>query len=261
MTKEELLRSIPNLEQVFVIFSRLTHVPYVECDKETYDDEVFVYLSEINAVEKAKALTADKRPAIAIKVEKKNMLKIFSDLYAYGVNAVVFDSGEDVYTVQLNEFVRRPDFSAIPEAQRPLENPQFQLSMIYFMQEARRQQVEQPVAERCRDLEEEMVANMTRAQYLMPIKEVEMDGKKSAQLVVIKMQDGSPMAPVFTDAMEYTRFKGSNQELKVLKLDIEKLSKMVLPEEVKGFFINPTGVGVPMPKDYVTRLSQRYSWK
>ena len=138
MTKKDVIHSIPNLEQIFVIYSRLTRLPYVECNAETFDDEVFIYTDETAAHERVNALTADNRISFCMKVEKKDMLRIFSELYGYGVNAVAFQKGGETFHIQLNEIIRRPDFSKLPENKRPLENPQLQLSMIYLMQELRR---------------------------------------------------------------------------------------------------------------------------
>lgn len=260
MTKEEALRSIPKLEQLYVIFSRLTHLPYIECNSETFDDEVFVYTDETAAIAKAKALTEDKRAAIAIKVEKHSLLKIFSEFYAYGVNALVYQTGEDIYHMQLDEIVRRPDFTNVPEERRPLENPQLQMSMIYYMQELRRGQKDAD-RNQFREMEEEMVVNMMRARYLIPFKELESeDGKKGLQLIFLKGADGAPMVPVFSDGAEYNRFRGK-QDFKVAVTDFEKMAKMNLPKEVTGFIINPSGVGVPLPKDYMQRLLQNYSWR
>ena len=42
--------------------------------------------------------------------------------------------GEDVQ-VDLEEIVKKPDFSSLPKEKQPLFNPQLQLSGIYFMQE------------------------------------------------------------------------------------------------------------------------------
>lgn len=259
MTKEEVLKSVPKLEQLYVIFSRLTHLPYIECDKETFDDEVFAFTEEDKAIARARELAAENRPSIAIKVDKKNMLRIFSEFYAYGVNAIVLAAGDDVFHVQLDEIIRRPDLSGIPEAKRPLENPQLQLSMIYYMQEVRRK-VENPDRARYKELEEEMLVNVMRSKYLIPFREVEgEDGKKGLQLIFLKINE-NPMIPVFSDGAEYNRFRGE-QNFKVAVTDFERMAKMKMPEQAKGFIVNPSGVGVPLPQDYMKRLLQNYSWK
>ena len=45
--KDRLLAQMKDAEgAVYALISGFTKEPYVECDKETYDDKVFVYLSE-----------------------------------------------------------------------------------------------------------------------------------------------------------------------------------------------------------------------
>ena len=45
--KDRLLAQMKDAEgAVYVLISGFTKEPYVECDKETYDDKVFVYMEE-----------------------------------------------------------------------------------------------------------------------------------------------------------------------------------------------------------------------
>ena len=60
MTKLEFLKTLPKREKIYIIFSRLTHLPYVECNGETFDDEVFLFTEEADALERAKELSAEK---------------------------------------------------------------------------------------------------------------------------------------------------------------------------------------------------------
>lgn len=52
--KDRLLAQMKDAEgAVYVLISGFTKEPYVECDKETYDDKVFVYMEEEAAKAKA----------------------------------------------------------------------------------------------------------------------------------------------------------------------------------------------------------------
>lgn len=259
MTKEVFKKSIPELEKVFIIYSRLTHLPYVECNKDTFDDESFLYTEEEKAVEMVKALTEEKKAAVAIKVEKKDLLQTLSGFFTYGINMLVFRTGKEEHRFQLTELIKRPDFSKIPKEKRPMgmeepvENPQLQLSMIYFLQELRRG-VEKTDREKYRELEEEMAVNLQRARYFMPVQEAEKDGNKVMQLLMIKLKDGTAMLPIFSDGLEFFRFRGK-EETKLLLTDLEKMAKMTLPDEAGGFLLNPAGVGLTLTKEYVAGLA------
>ena len=254
MTKLEFLKTLPQRQKIYIIFSRLTHLPYVECNEETYDDEVFLFTEEADALERAKALSAGKQPAAAVKAEQKDMLKLFADLYIYGITRLVITAGKDVLTMQLSEVVRRPALSQLPENKRPLENPELQLSMMYYLQEFRKGG-ENADTDRLSELEEEMAVNLIRARYLIPIKEVELEGKKAAQLLLMKTKSGEALAPIFTDAVEFSRFK-KDQELKAAVTDFEKLAQMPLPAEVKGYMLNPGGVSLVLTKEYLQKELQ-----
>ena len=55
--RDRLLLQMKDAEgAVYVLISGFTKEPYVECDKETYDDKVFVYMDEEAAKAKAEAL-------------------------------------------------------------------------------------------------------------------------------------------------------------------------------------------------------------
>ena len=70
------------------LISGFTKEPYVECDKETYDDKVFVYMEEEAAKAKAEALKEEKIPVGAAKILSGHMLLFFTNLYTMGVNAL-----------------------------------------------------------------------------------------------------------------------------------------------------------------------------
>ncbi len=255
MTKSDIIRSIPGIEKLYVIYSRLTHLPYMEKNIELLDNQIYVFTDETQATTRAQSLTANGRqPAIAIKIDKPHMLKMFSELYAYGVDALIFQNGSDYYRLMLNEIVRQPDFSRLPANKRPLLNPQFQLSMIYYLQEFRKggqAADKQPLA----GMGQKMMLHMMRAPYLLSFKESgNKGGEKNLQLVYIKGTGGAPLVPVFSDAIEYNRFKGQ-QDLKASLTDFTRLSQMRLPEEIAGFIINPAGVAFPLSNDYLHRAA------
>lgn len=255
MTKSDIIKSIPQLEQLYVIYSRFTHLPYIERNIELLDNQIYIFTDESQATARVQSLTAkEQRPSLAIKIGKQNMLKMFAELYAYGVDALIFQTGEDYYRILLNEIVRRPDFSKLPENKRPLLNPAFQLSMIYYIQEFRRG-VKETDKQQMEELAKKMTVHMMRAPYLIPFKEGQSDdGKKNLQIVYLKGTNGAPLVPVFSDTIEYNRFKG-NQDIKASLTDLSKISKMTLPKEIVGFIINPAGVGIPLTNDYLHKDS------
>ncbi len=81
-------------------------------------------------------------------------------------NTVIWNNGTDEIEIDLEKIVSRPDLSKMEPAKRPVLNPTLQLSGIYFMQELRRP-VEKEEHKNLRALEEELIANIKKSQFLV----------------------------------------------------------------------------------------------
>lgn len=265
MTAMEYANKIPHLEEIFVIYSALTRAPYVSCEEEDYKgelnyfDEVIMYTQEKAAEEKATELREADIPVVIMKVLNDQMLRMFSELYLYGVDGLRVHTQEGDFFYLLEEIVRRPDLSKIPEEKRPLENPGLQLSMLYFMQEIRRKNIDK-TSRKLLELEEEMIANVMRSKFLVPMREAELDGKKAAELMLVKLNEETMMIPIFSDGATFARFAGKNN-VKAIVMSVDKLNGIQMPENADGFLINPNSVGVPIRKAYLEKLLQTSTWK
>ena len=56
VTKQETLAALRTPGELYVIMSGATRLPFVFCDEETFDDEIFLYYRADDAKEKAKEL-------------------------------------------------------------------------------------------------------------------------------------------------------------------------------------------------------------
>ena len=161
------LEKLKTAEAVYVLLSRITNLPYVECDSETYDDQIFLFYSEENARKGADRFLKEKAPLQVIKVEKKSFLMFYTSLYPMGVNCIVVDDGTPMrIAIQLEELVRRVSPDQLPKGQILVENPQFHLTAIYFVQEIRKNPG-QEMTEELSSLYEEMLAHFGRGKFLI----------------------------------------------------------------------------------------------
>ena len=87
-------------EAVYVLLSGCTRLPYVECDSETYDDQILLFYREEDARRRAKELLEDKNLVQVVKVEKKSFLPFYTSLYPMGVNCIVVRSEEHTSELQ-----------------------------------------------------------------------------------------------------------------------------------------------------------------
>lgn len=84
----------------------------------------------------------EKKLILPVKVQKKDASMFYMNLFAMGINEVVFCDGDQENKIELTKIVRMPDVDALPENRKPILNPQLQLSAAYFLQELRKPGVE-----------------------------------------------------------------------------------------------------------------------
>ena len=197
----------------------------MECDKETYDDKVFVYMEEEAAKAKAEALKEEKIPVGAAKILSGHMLLFFTNLYTMGVNALEIHYEDKVDLIQIDEFAKRR------------EDPQLHLTALYFAQEVRRPKEVQD-EKRMAQLQEEMAADFMKSRFIFALQQ---DGKGTP---LVKLNTGDKYQLVFTDAVEFSRFN-RNKAFKPVIVDAAQLPK-VLDREAKGVVLNIMGVNLPL---------------
>jgi hypothetical protein len=259
--KTFLIRSIQKKENIIVAYCAFTNMPFVVCDPETYNDQVWIFDTNEQLQEFAKPYTEKKILLKGIQYPNKAFLGFFSMLYSIGVNELVFVSEAGQETLELAELVRKPDYSNRPKEQQPIQNPELQLTGLYFMQEASR-----PIPNEekdLKDLEEELAANMVKAKYIVPIELLEgpeSDDEKlknrKYRLPILKNKKEEVFQPAFTDPMEMAKFNRENK-FKALVMPFSSLSKAVISES-KGFLLNPGGYHIAMPKELLEGLTKRF---
>lgn len=237
VTKQETLAALKNPGEIYVVMSAVTRLPFVVCDEETYDDEVFLYYRLEDAQEKAKKLIEEKYQTAVIKVEEKMLLAFYTSLYTMGVNCLSINSGTDTeISIQLSDLVIRKSPDQLPEGKRLIENPSLHLTAIYFMQELRRQQKPE-FTEKLKDLQEEMLADYMKGTFIIAIQE---DGK----LPILQQKNGNVFQPIFTDILELQKFS-RGKKMKTAVIPAQKIQDVLIPD-AKGVVINPLGVNVQL---------------
>ena len=237
VTKQETLAALRTPGELYVIMSGATRLPFVFCDEETFDDEIFLYYRADDAKEKAKELQGKRYASAVVKLEDKQLLAFYTSLYTMGVNCLAVNSGTDTeISIQLSDLVIRRKPEELPEGKRPVENPALHLTAIYFMQEMRRQAEPQPTEE-LNKLQEELLAHYGKGTFVAAVRE---DG----QVPILKQKDGSIYQPLFTDMLEFQKF-ARGEKMKMAVIPAAKIPG-ILVGEAKGVVINPFGVNVQL---------------
>lgn len=250
ISKETAIKELQNRDQVFVAYSQATKLPYVVCDEETYNDQVWIFSTEEGIKEYGKKLLDDKILLMGMRYEKKDYPRLYGTFYALGVNSVVWVDGEEKMEVDLPDIAKQADMSKIEESKRPLLNPTLQLSGIYFMQELRRP-VEKEERRNLRELEEELLVNLRKSEYLMAM-EVSPDDPNKVNIPYLKDKKEQILQPVFTDVMEFEKFS-RGKKMRVAKLPFAKLPEIMM-EKAIGYVVNPMGFNLVLSKDQLTKI-------
>ena len=120
---EEAVKELQARETVFVAYSQATKLPYVTCGEETYNDQVWLFADEEKAKEFGKKKLDDKMLLMGMRYEKKDFPRMYGLMFAIGVNSVIWNNGTDEIEIDLEKIVKRPDFSKVEPAKRPMINP------------------------------------------------------------------------------------------------------------------------------------------
>lgn len=231
----QLLESLRNAEEVYVIISGCTHMPFVLCDEETYDDQILIYRKVEEAQRAGRQLQGENNPIQIAKLLKPQYLGFYSTLYTMGVNCVFVDRGTgEGSRIQLADIVTRREPEKIPQGAVRVENPELHLTAIYFMQKLGTG-VKEEDSEELAELREEMMTHFKEGRYIVAVQ----DGKG---VPVLKQKNGDTYQPLFTDMAEFIKFKQKN-EFKTAVVDFEAIPKMLAPGAL-GVAINPFGVNL-----------------
>ena len=250
ISKEDAIKELQNRDMVYVAYSQFTKLPYVKCDEETFNDQAWIFSTEEGIKEFGKKLLDDKVLLMGTRYEKKDYPRLYGTFYAIGVNTVMWVDGEEQVEIDLPDIAKQHDLSKIPEEHRPLLNPTLELSGIYFMQELRRP-VEKEQHGNLRELEEELLVNMRKSQYLVAM-EVNEEDPKQIRIPYLKNKNEEILQPVFTDVMELEKFT-KGRKLRIAKVPLNKLPELMI-QQAKAYVVNPMGFNLALTKEQLEKI-------
>ena len=238
ISEQDAIKELQTRETIFVAYSQATKLPYVLCDEESFNDQVWVFATEEEIKAFGQKKLQDKILLMGMKYENKDFPRFYGTLYAIGVNSVVWVDGENQIEVELAKIARQADFSKLEPSKQPLFNSTLQLSGIYFMQELRRPIKKEERTVNLREMEEELIVNLKKSEFLVAMATDPEDPNK-VNIPYLKNKDGDILQPAFTDVMEFDKF-ARGKKLRAAKVPFAKLPGLII-KQAKGFVINPMG--------------------
>ena len=257
LNNQTAIKAVREREDLFVLYSQATRLPFVTCDEESFNDQAWLFASEDEVKAFGKEQAEKKFATAGMKYNKKNFGQLYGMLFAIGVNTVVWVEGESRQEIELTKLAAKPDYSKIEAAKRPLLNASLQLSGIYFMQEMRRPvSMEEHQENGIQALEEELLVNLRRSEYYLPMladPSAPNDRKKMRFPIMKNEKTGKTMQPAFTDILELQKF-AQGKKLQMLKLPFAKLMEALVPN-VDSYAINPLGFNLVLTKEQLEKLN------
>lgn len=153
------------------------------------------------------------------------------------MNCMVIGKGtEEEIAIQLGELVRRPEQKP---GEEPIENPELQITAMYFMQKVRSQK-ELKLTDETKELQEELMAHYQRGRYITAISE-------DKKMPILNKDDGQVLMPIFTDVQEFLKFQNENRDMKYTMGVVEaaRIPEAMGPE-VTGVVVNPFGIDLQL---------------
>lgn len=236
--KQTVMSDLRQSGEIYVIMSNCTNLPFICCDEETFDDEIFLFRKVEDAQAFGQELQKAKNPIKIVKLTNNVFLGFYTMLYSIGVNCIMVDKGTNrECPIQLEELVKlkQPEGEAANGVVR-VENPALHLTAAYFMQKFRAGQQEQEgVQTELEELQEELQAHFRKGRYIVAIEE-------EKGVPILKNNNGEAYQPVFTDMAEFMKFS-KGRKLKTAIVEFDGITKM-LSAEATGVVVNPFGVNV-----------------
>lgn len=286
--KKYYIQKILTQPELLAAYCAATNMPLIACSQETFNDRAFVFDGEERLKEFAGPYLEKKVPVRGVRFPAKDKMKFFSTLLSIGIDELVYVDHSGKHAVRLADFIKKQDFSGLPQEKRPIENPQLQMSGLYFVQEASRN-VPPEEKENLKELEEELAANLVKAVYILPVifedqktpasQNAASDSERNAasgasqntpadaapdapgqtrqfKIPLIKTKQEEVFMPLFTDSIEFAKYNqgGKCSAMVVPFASLEK----ALVKEAKGYMLNPNGFHIQITMPLLKGLTQRF---
>ena len=199
---EEIIREIQTCEMLWVAFSPITKNFFVDLVQGS--PTVFLFSEKEYCEAYCKHMKSKTGMTIGIvECPEKTRLSIFSEFFRSGFESILLDNGMPFLYLDLSRVANIPDYSGVPEKDRPVFNPDFVCSADRFFQCLETKSVTP-------DKELNFLLETYQAKYLIPV----MGEPVNGQITVpgLEKKDGSEkLVPFFTDITELRKYDPKSQ--------------------------------------------------
>ena len=252
-----IIEELQQSEQLWVAYSPVTKNHYVEYHNEIPTAFLF---SEAGFCQAFRQYLATKNIRMqTMECGRAVRISMFSDFFRNGIDQVIVDNGQRFVVIRLTDILNRPDFSAVPEAQRPVMNPELMRKANLFFQS-------QDAKEKNPSLAVRFMKELYQSKFLLPlffsgrppkgtVLRSMTFGGTSLAIPVISRPEGGCYIPVFTDWIEFSKM--DTQKICVGNVvTFEDLAQLCAAGEVIA--VNPLGFHMIVDQTTVQALTARF---
>lgn len=192
-----------------------------------------------------------------IENEAKDRMVLLSDLYRSGFEGLIVDKGQKAVHLSLFALMEKPDFSKLPEIQRPVMNPSLIRATNELFEAA-------GMKTATIDQQNRFFQEIKKAQFLMPMDGSQMDlgdadsnGKtvvkkdSKISLPLIRNSEDQHFNPVFTDWNEFRKYD-PDKKYNGMLVDLDDIKNFI--KESDGAVINPFGANVILSEELIKEI-------
>lgn len=193
-----------------------------------------------------------------VEIKKEQRMIMFGEMYRSGFEMLVIDNGQTHLVMSLFDVIEKPDFSNIPEINRPIMNPTLVCAANNFFQGLNTNRVN-------RDMEATMFKELYHGKYLMPLDTSKMNLEKTnesngesiikeksiMQFPCIRNTENKNFYPLFTDWNEFRRF---DREQKFSGNIVTFNDIKFFIDQADGIVINPYGANIILKKEMIPTI-------
>ena len=100
-----IIKKLQNLDEMLVAYSAVTRMPFAICDDESFNDQVWIFTDQDKLKTFAEKYKEEKKLILPVKVQKKDASMFYMNLFAMGINEVVFCDGDQENKIELTKIV------------------------------------------------------------------------------------------------------------------------------------------------------------
>ena len=256
-SKNEIIREIQKQDSIWVAYSPATKNCYADFHRGAPTAFLFSEEKYCNAFKRylsTKNVNIETMENLA-----QNRIPLLSDLIRSGIEQVILDNGQTFVIFEMHEVIKTPDFSSLPQEERPVSNPSLIMHANMYFQGISTGNTE-------KNIEYNMMKDIYEATFLMPIS---VDGRYPQGCVLqgfntgtavfdiprVKLGAARTCIPLFTDWIELSKL---DKDKICIGNSIKFNDILRICETGELVALNPLGFNMIMDKTTALSIRNRF---